>query len=64
MPRRQEPNTYLSIEELEQVAAAKFKEASQLPDGPQRQEVLKSACGFRSLAELKGWLSGELRPPK
>jgi hypothetical protein len=58
------PTTYLTIGELQQLATAKFDEAGRLPVGPQRQEVLKSAHMFRSLAEMKGWLSGDLQPPK
>jgi len=33
----------LTVDELQQIAAAKFEEAASLPDGPQRQEILKSA---------------------
>jgi hypothetical protein len=58
------PTTYLTAEELQQKAAEKFEEAALLPDGPLRQEILKSACGLRNLAEIKGWLSSELQPPK
>jgi hypothetical protein len=58
------PTTYLTIEELEQIAAAKFEKAASLADGPQKQEIMKSAYGYRSLAEMKGWLSSELQPPK
>jgi hypothetical protein len=58
------PTTYMTAEELQQKAAAKFEEAKLLPDGPLRQEVLKSACGLRNLAEIKGWLYSELQPSK
>jgi hypothetical protein len=57
------PTTYLTIEELQQIASAKFEEAAALPDGPQRKKILASAHSFRSLAEVKGWLSSELQPP-
>jgi hypothetical protein len=57
------PTTYLTIEEIRQIASAKFEEAAALPDGPQRQQLLKSAYSFRSLAEMKGWLSSDLQPP-
>ena len=57
------PTTYLTIEEIQQIASAKFEEAAALPDGPQRQQLLKSAHSFRSLAEMKGWLSSDLQPP-
>jgi hypothetical protein len=58
------PTTYLTTTELQQLAAAKFAEAEALPNGREKQDILKSAHGFRSLAEMKGWLSSELRPPK
>jgi hypothetical protein len=57
------PTTYLTIEELHEMAAAKFEEAATLSPGPQRQEILKKAYGYRSLAEMKAWLSSDLRPP-
>ena len=58
------PTTYLTTEELQQIASAKFEEAAALPDCPQRQQILKSARGFRNLAEIKGWLSSDLQLPK
>jgi hypothetical protein len=35
------PTAYLTIEELQQIASAKFEEAAALPDGPQREQILK-----------------------
>ena len=35
------PTTYLTTEELQQLASAKFEEAATLPDGPEREQVLK-----------------------
>jgi hypothetical protein len=58
------PSTYLKAEELRQIAAAKLEEAEALPDGPERQQVLRSAQSFDSLARVKGWVSSELQPPK
>jgi len=58
------PSTYLSIEEIQQIAAAKFEEAAALPPGPEQQAILRSAHSYRSLAEMKGWLSGDLRSPE
>jgi hypothetical protein len=58
------PTTYLTIAELQEMATAKFKKAEAFPDGPAKHGILKSAHAFRSLAETKGWLSSELRPPK
>jgi hypothetical protein len=64
MKNERRPTTYLTIEELQQVAAAKFEEAAALPAGPKRQKILNSAHSFRSLVEMRGWLSGDLQPPK
>ena len=59
-----QPTTYLTVDELREIAAEKFQEAAALPPGPERQEILKKAYSFQSLAEMKGWLSSELRPPR
>jgi hypothetical protein len=64
MKNERGPTTYFTIEELREIAAAKLEEASALPAGFAKEELLRSADNFRSLAELKGWLSSELRPPK
>ena len=64
MKNERRPTTYLTLEELHQIAAAKFEGAAALPDGYQKEELLRSAENFRSLAEIRGWLSNELRPPK
>jgi hypothetical protein len=58
------PTTYLTSQELRQIAAAKFEEAAALPPGFEKQELLRSAENFRSLSEIKGWLSSGLQPPK
>jgi hypothetical protein len=58
------PTTYMTIEELQQIAATKFNDAAVLPDGPQRETVLRSAQAYYNQAQLKGWLSSELQPPK
>jgi hypothetical protein len=58
------PTTYLTKEELQEIAAAKFEEAATLPPGCQKEEILRSAENFRRLAEINGWLSSELRAPK
>jgi hypothetical protein len=57
------PTTYLTIEELNEMAAAKFEEAAALSPGPQRQEILKRAYGYKSRADMKAWLCSDLRPP-
>jgi hypothetical protein len=45
----------LTGEDLYQIAAIKFEEATVTPEGPARQQVLKSAYNFRDLAKMKGW---------
>jgi hypothetical protein len=57
------PTTYLTIEELHEMAAAKFEEAAALLPGPEQQEILKEAYGYKSLADMKSWLSSDQRPP-
>jgi hypothetical protein len=57
------PTTYLTIEELQEMAAAKFEEAAALLPGPEQQEILKKAYGYKSLADMKAWLCSDLRPP-
>jgi hypothetical protein len=63
MGRASRPTTYLTIEELHEMAAAKFEEAAALSPGPEQQEILKKAYGYKSLADMKAWLSTDLRPP-
>ena len=58
------PTTHFTIEELHQIASAKFEEAAALPDGPRRQQILKAAHGYHTLAQMRGWLSSDLQPPK
>jgi hypothetical protein len=58
------PTTYLTIEELTQIAAEKYEQLAALAPFYQKDELLRSAKNFRSRAEIKGWLSSELRPPK
>ena len=47
------PTTYLTKEELQEIAAAKFEEAATHPPGHQKEEILRSAENFRRLAEMK-----------
>jgi hypothetical protein len=58
------PTTYLTTEELQQIAAEKFEEAAALPPGPDQQKLLISANGFRHAADVRSWLASESRPPK
>jgi len=64
MKTAQGPTTDLTREELRQIVAAKLAEAAALPPGFQQEELLRTAENFRHLAEIKGWLASELRPPK
>jgi len=56
------PTTYLTLEEIRQIAASKLEEAVALPPSFQKEELLRSAENFRSLAEFKGGYAA--RPPK
>jgi hypothetical protein len=58
-------STYLTAEELKQIAAIKFKEAAAAEPGADQQKILKSAYGYQNLSEMKRYLgSKELEPPK
>jgi hypothetical protein len=62
---RRPPSTYLTAEELKQIADIKFKEAASAEPGAKQQKLLKSAHGFQNLSEMKRYLgSKELEPPK
>ncbi|MDB5631869.1 MAG: hypothetical protein JWR49_724 [Tardiphaga sp.] len=56
MERQHRPTTYLTTDELFEMAAIKFQEAAISPEGPQRQEILKEACGLQTRAQLKAAL--------
>ena len=64
MKNERGPTTHLTIEELTQIAAGKYEQLAALAPSYQKDEFLRSAKNFRSRAEIKGWLSSELRPPK
>jgi hypothetical protein len=53
----------LTVEDLNGTAASKFEEAADLSPGPKRQEISKKACSYKSLADMKARLSGDLRSP-
>jgi hypothetical protein len=63
MHRASRPTTYLTIDELQEMAAAKFEEAAALTPGPEQQEILKKAYGYLSRADMKASLVRDLRPP-
>jgi hypothetical protein len=59
------PSTYLTADELHQIASIKFEEAASATPGAEKQKLLMSAQGFKNLAEMKRYLgSKELEPPK
>jgi hypothetical protein len=55
------PATFL--EKLAEIVVARRKAAEALPPSPEKERLLKATIEVRSLSEIKGWLSGELRPP-
>jgi hypothetical protein len=46
------------------MAETKQAEADALPRGPEKRKLQKEANSYRILSEAKGWLAGELRPPR
>jgi hypothetical protein len=61
---RRPQSTYLTAEELKQIAAVKFDEAAAVAPGFERQKILMSARAYRTLSEMKRYLaSKELEPP-
>lgn len=60
MPKEEEFETNLTVEECRELAAAMFEDAAALPPGPKKDEILKLAQGYRDLAEMKGWLAKKL----
>jgi hypothetical protein len=64
MATSRRPTTYLTTEELQQLAAAKFEEAAALAPGPDQQKLLISANGLRHAAEVRSWLASASRSPK
>jgi cytidylate kinase len=49
--------TYLTADHLEERAAARIREAEQLPPGQARQHALKNAAQLRSYAAMKRYLA-------
>jgi hypothetical protein len=58
------PTTYLTGEDLYQIADIKFEEAAATPEGSGRQQILNSAYNFRDLAKVKGWPPTDVKPPE
>jgi hypothetical protein len=57
--RNREKVIFLSADHLDEQAAARVREAAQLPPGEARQHALKNAAQLRSYAELKRLLTPE-----
>lgn len=63
---RAESNRYFTVEQLEELAVAKYIEAALTPEGDEREELLQEAKRFASRAKMKSWLMGEIgiAPPR
>lgn len=59
---RPAPSPYFTVEQLEELAVAKYIEAALTPEGFEREELLEQAKRFASRARIKGWLMGEVGP--
>jgi hypothetical protein len=55
-----EANRYFTVEQLEELAVAKYIEAALTPEGFERDELLDEAKRFASRAKMKSWLMGEI----
>ncbi len=64
MPMRKIPQAiYLSADEIEQLARDREAEADALPDGDERQAILKEIAQLRMYADAKRWIeSPGLKP--
>ena len=45
------------------IAQTKQAEADALPPGPEKHKRQTEANSYRILADAKGWMKGELKPP-
>ncbi|KPF94235.1 hypothetical protein NML43_13450 [Rhodopseudomonas palustris] len=61
-----EASRYFTVEQLEELAVAKYIEAALTPEGNEREELLLEAKRFASRAKMKSWLMGEMgiAPPR
>ena len=57
--RTTEKVSFLSADHLEQQAASRVREATQLPPGEARQHALKNAAQLRTYADMKRLLMPE-----
>jgi hypothetical protein len=58
--RSNDTNRYFTVEQLEELAVAKYIEAALTPAGEEREELLEEAKRFASRAKMKSWLMGEI----
>ena len=57
MPMRKIPQAiYLTADEIEQQIRDLRADADALPDGPERQDILKEIAQLRMYAEAKRWI--------
>jgi hypothetical protein len=57
---RTSANRYFTVEQLEELAVARYIEAALTPEGNERNELLEQALGFANRARMKSWLMGEM----
>ena len=64
MPMRKIPQAiYLSAAEIEQLVRERKADANSLPDGPEREAILKEIARLRMYADAKRWIeSPGLKP--
>jgi hypothetical protein len=55
--RDKKKTTFLSADHLEEQAAARAREAAQMPPGEAQQHALKNAAQLRTYAEMKRLLA-------
>jgi len=53
-------NRSFTVEQLEELAVAKYIEAALTPEGEERDELLEEAKRSASRAKMKSWLMGEI----
>jgi hypothetical protein len=57
MTKNEESSPNLTVGQCRDLAAAIFEDAAALPPGPEQQELLKLAEGYRILAAMKGLIA-------
>jgi hypothetical protein len=63
--RRRFKQTDSLLERLSRFIAGLRQEAADMPEGPEREDVLKKIRQAETASDIEGWAnSAELRPPK